>query len=95
MESLKVEIFSMKTVCQVCNSRFLSSELLLALNPFDLTEPIRGCPKCKSINSYQSCCERENCWEQDTCGTPTSDGYKRLCGFHYIEEMKKQEEAKN
>lgn len=81
----------MKTVCQVCNSRFLSSDLLLALNPFDLTEPIHGCPKCKSINSYSSCCELEGCWEEDTCGTPTLNGYKRLCSTHYIQEVQRQE----
>lgn len=81
----------MKTICQICNFRADSSELLVGLNPFDLTEPIHGCPRCKSINSFYTCCEEVNCWEQDTCGTPTPAGYKRLCSVHYIRECQKQE----
>ncbi len=28
-------------------------------------------------------CEVEGCHEHATCGTPTADGYKRMCGRHY------------
>lgn len=28
-------------------------------------------------------CEIEGCHEHATCGTPTADGYKRMCGRHY------------
>lgn len=28
-------------------------------------------------------CEQPGCAEWATCGTPTSDGYKRLCSEHY------------
>ena len=28
-------------------------------------------------------CEHSGCKAWDTCGTPTPDGYKRLCGEHY------------
>ena len=28
-------------------------------------------------------CEIEGCHEHATCGTPTADGYKRMCGMHY------------
>lgn len=28
-------------------------------------------------------CEHPGCKAWDTCGTPTPDGYKRLCGDHY------------
>lgn len=28
-------------------------------------------------------CEVEGCHEHATCGTPTADGYKRMCGKHY------------
>ena len=28
-------------------------------------------------------CEIEGCHEHATCGTPTADGYKRVCGKHY------------
>lgn len=30
-------------------------------------------------------CERLGCSEWATCGTPTDDGYKRLCSTHYRE----------
>lgn len=28
-------------------------------------------------------CERDGCHDEATCGTPTPDGYKRLCYHHY------------
>lgn len=28
-------------------------------------------------------CEIEGCHEHATCGTPTADGYKRVCGKHF------------
>ncbi len=30
-------------------------------------------------------CEIDGCHEHATCGAPTSDGYKRMCGRHYRE----------
>jgi hypothetical protein len=30
-------------------------------------------------------CEIEGCHEHATCGTPTKDGYKRMCSTHYRE----------
>lgn len=30
-------------------------------------------------------CQAEGCHEEATCGIPTPDGYKRLCGDHYHE----------
>ena len=33
-------------------------------------------------------CEIDGCHEHATCGAPTSDGYKRMCGKHYIERRK-------
>lgn len=31
----------------------------------------------------EQACEYPGCVEWATCGTPTSDGYKRCCGEHY------------
>lgn len=31
-------------------------------------------------------CEIEGCHEHATCGAPTSDGYKRMCGRHFREK---------
>jgi len=33
-------------------------------------------------------CQAEGCKKEATCGTPTKDGYKRLCGSHYNEVNK-------
>lgn len=30
-------------------------------------------------------CEIDGCHEHATCGTPTKDGYKRVCGKHFWE----------
>lgn len=30
-------------------------------------------------------CEIEGCHEHATCGVPTADGYKRMCGKHCLE----------
>lgn len=30
-------------------------------------------------------CEIDGCHEHATCGAPTSDGYKRMCGKHFAE----------
>ena len=37
-------------------------------------------------------CEWDGCHEYATCGTPTQDGYKRVCGKHYA-YIKAREEA--
>ena len=39
-------------------------------------------------------CEWDGCHEYASCGTPTSDGYKRLCGRHYacVQARKEAEE---
>lgn len=33
-------------------------------------------------------CEIDGCHEHATCGTPTKDGYKRVCGKHFTELQK-------
>lgn len=33
-------------------------------------------------------CEFDGCHEHATCGTPTKDGYKRVCGKHFSELQK-------
>ncbi len=36
-------------------------------------------------------CEVEGCHEHATCGTPTADGYKRMCGKHYSKHCARME----
>ena len=57
-------------------------DFLTATNPFDSSETITGCPKCKGIDTIRLACEEPDCWLETTCGTPTKDGYMRTCGKH-------------
>ena len=38
-------------------------------------------------------CEFPGCHEHATCGTPTKDGYKRVCGKHFVELTREEAEA--
>ena len=38
-------------------------------------------------------CEVPGCHEHATCGTPTKDGYKRVCGKHFAELVREEAEA--
>ena len=38
-------------------------------------------------------CEIDGCHEHATCGAPTSDGYKRMCGKHYVERRTHERKA--
>ena len=39
----------------------------------------------------ESECEVEGCHEHATCGIPTADGYKRMCGKHCREHLAKMD----
>ena len=38
-------------------------------------------------------CEFPGCHEHATCGTPTKDGYKRVCGKHFAELYRDEADA--
>ena len=38
-------------------------------------------------------CEFPGCHKHATCGTPTKDGYKRVCGKHFAELPREEAEA--
>ena len=38
-------------------------------------------------------CEVPGCHEHATCGTPTKDGYKRVCGKHFVELTREEADA--
>ena len=38
-------------------------------------------------------CEVPGCHEHATCGTPTKDGYKRVCGKHFAELAREEAKA--
>jgi hypothetical protein len=73
-----------KCVCSYyrCNWHGDSDEVLRAKNPFDDSDDIEGCPKCKEIGSVVQACDEPGCWKEVTCGTPTPDGYRSTCGEH-------------
>lgn len=39
-------------------------------------------------------CQIEGCHQEATCGTPTPDGYKRLCSEHFGEQQAAMNDAK-
>ena len=71
--------------CRECSTDFDEGEILLARNPFDETEMITGCPKCKAPDSFELLCDVEGCKRPATCGTPTEQGYRQTCGLHLPE----------
>lgn len=74
-----------KRVCGACNWSGKESDLLVAKNPFTAlaSHTITGCPWCKDVDSIYTICDEPGCWEPDTCGTPSPEGYRRVCGNHY------------
>jgi len=74
-----------KGICRECGSRIELKDVLKAKNPFDEKEAIIGCPVCKSVDSIDTSCQVEGCWNLTTCGTPTKNGYMHVCGKHFIE----------
>lgn len=68
--------------CTECDWHDYGRSYLSAKNPFDASEEISGCPKCKSINTIVDVCEFDGCWRAASCGTPTPEGYRRTCGKH-------------
>lgn len=71
-----------KVVCEECEWTGRISEVLRAQNPWDETDTILGCPKCRSPESFRFACDEPDCWASVTCGTPTPTGYRSTCGKH-------------
>ena len=73
-----------KIVCKECGWKGHTDEVLIAPHPFatERDEIVWGCPKCRSVGCFRTVCDEPDCWEEDTCGTPTPKGYRRTCGEH-------------
>ena len=72
--------------CLECNEISLETDLLVAPNPFDETDNITGCPKCKGVDGFEEICDEPECKAEATCGFPVKEGfggYRRTCGKHY------------
>lgn len=74
-----------KVVCE-CGWRGTDEELLMGQNPFEPAFTVYGCPQCKEIECFRTACDEPGCWKEDTCGTPTPNGYRRTCYEHCPKE---------
>lgn len=68
--------------CTDCYKIVHEWELLEAPNPFDPEDTIIGCPKCKSVESFEEVCDEAGCEAMATCGWPDGNGYRRTCSRH-------------
>jgi hypothetical protein len=71
-----------KVFCEECDWQGMEHEVLIGKNPFDVSDTILGCPKCKTIDKLYPACFADNCWFPVTCGVPTVGGYMKTCGKH-------------
>lgn len=58
-----------------------SAAVLRAPDPFNEGCELLACPQCRE-QTIRTCCDEPDCWELDTCGTPTPNGYRRTCDRH-------------
>jgi hypothetical protein len=59
--------------------------LLEAPNPFDDSDIILGCPKCKAVDAFALVCDEPDCPQDATCGFPVKEGYggyRNTCYYH-------------
>jgi len=78
-----------KVKCE-CGWQGMAGEMISGDNPFDPSQIIYACPKCKTLESTTfRACDEPDCWWKVTCGTPTPVGYRSTCGKH----MPKKEKA--
>jgi len=68
--------------CTQCRHICAEGEVLIAQNPFDLTDMVNGCPQCKSVDSLVLACDVEGCDKEATNGWPSSAGYRHTCYVH-------------
>jgi hypothetical protein len=73
----------LRWLCQSCDWTGDDGELLRAPSPFDATDTIVGCPKCKAVEDIVNACDEPGCTREATCGFPDPGGYRRTCGGHF------------
>lgn len=69
--------------CMQCEHICNEGEFLTAPSPFDSTETIVGCPRCKSVDSLVTACDEPGCNKEATYGWPSDKGYRHTCGEHF------------
>ena len=66
--------FPIKDILYISTGGFSTLEWAFRILGWNDPHPV---PECE--------CEVPGCHEHATCGTPTKDGYKRVCGKHFVE----------
>ncbi len=72
-----------KVVCGECGWHGTTKTMLRAPNPFEPDDEVTGCASCRAVSTLEYACEHQDCWRPVSCGTPTADGYRQLCGQHF------------
>ena len=72
----------MRVRCENCDWIGGEAELLRASHPFEPTNTVTGCPRCKDVESTIGVCDEPGCDEFVSCGMPTENGYRTTCGRH-------------
>ena len=71
--------------CAECGNVVLRDDMWIERSPFDPEESIVGCRECLSCESFVELCDEPECLNLAVGGTPTKDGYRRLCSEHLRE----------
>ena len=74
--------FPIKDILYISTGGFSTLEWAFRILGWNDPHPV---PECE--------CEVPGCHEHATCGTPTKDGYKRVCGKHFAELTREEAEA--
>ena len=74
--------FPIKDILYISTGGFSTLEWAFRILGWNDPHPV---PECE--------CEFPGCHEHATCGTPTKDGYKRVCGKHFAELYRDEAEA--
>lgn len=69
--------------CRECRAVLALADLMVSPHPFRRGETVEGCPRCREILDAVRLCDEGDCREEATCGTPTGQGYRWMCGPHY------------
>jgi hypothetical protein len=69
-----------RTKCTNCDWTGTNDDILSGKNPFDPTEEVFGCPKCKSVDPFIKLCDVAECRHAASGGHPTLNGYATTSG---------------
>lgn len=78
-----------KQCCNLCGWTGLSSDRLIAKNPFDPERNLTGCPTCKSVDDFVPICDFEGCYEEASCEIQSERGSKLVCPEHWHQALLK------